>query len=98
VECFLPNRLCHNLGLRPLVSKQYDPRVMVLHRQAPIVLGRFHFADIFAGLQTTARQIAGSGEGLCRELLRVAGVDEHGRAVTFQDVTQALQLDLGEAA
>jgi hypothetical protein len=73
VECLLRNGLRHGLGLSPILSKHDNPRVMVLHRQAPIVLGSFHFTHILARLHAGPRQMAGAREGLRAKLLRVAG-------------------------
>ena len=54
VECFLRNGLCHGFSLRSVPSKNDDARVVVLHGQAPVVLGLFDFPDVLAGKDTTA--------------------------------------------
>src|SRR5262245_15731368 len=73
MERFPSNRFCDGSGLRPIAPEHNDTRVMVFHRQAPIVLGLFDLANVLARLHATEWHIARVGQGMRLELLWLTG-------------------------
>src|SRR5215210_6528718 len=70
-------------------AEDHNARVVVLHRQAAVVLRLPHLL---------ARQVDGALQGPGPEVLGAAGVEDHRRAVAPPDVVEAFGLELHHAA
>ena len=77
VEGLTRDGLGETARLGCVAAEDDDPRVVILHGQAAVVLGLSHLADILAGLHGALRDIARAREGPRVELLSASRVEEH---------------------
>src|SRR5262249_48926355 len=94
MEGFPGNRFRYGFGLRPIATEHNDARVMVFHRQAPIVLGLFDLSNVLARLHTAERHILRIRKGMRLELLWLTGVNPHRCLILLHDVLHAFSLNL----
>src|SRR5262249_13742299 len=85
-------------SLWPAVATEDDnARVVIFHRQSPVVLGPLYLANVFASLRSARWDVARPRERRRPKFLGVTRVDEHRRTVHVVDVSHRLELDLGRA-
>src|SRR5215467_6390365 len=81
VEGLPDDRFGDRARLPAITAEDNDTRIVVLHRQSPIVFGPSYFADILAALQLARGHTDRPRDTSFVKLLRVTRVDEHRRAV-----------------
>src|SRR5215510_16161987 len=94
MEGFPDNRFRYGFGLRPIAPEHNNARVMVFHRQAPIVLGLFYLSNVLARLHATERHIARVREGMSLEFFWLTSVNPHRRSILLHDVVHTFSLNL----
>ena len=77
MEGFPGDRFRHGFGLCAIAPEHNHAHVVVVHRQAPIVLCLFHFPHVLARLDTTEGQIASVRDKVGREFRRVTSVNPY---------------------
>src|SRR5262245_35911774 len=76
VECLARDGFGKSTGLGCVAAKDDYPRVVVLHRQAAVVLGPSHLTDVFPRLHHALGNVSSTGEAARVELLCVPGIAE----------------------
>jgi len=94
MEGFPGNRFRYGFGLRPIAPEHNDARVMVFHRQAPIVLGLSYLSNVLARLHAAERHISRMRKGMSLELFWLTGVNPHRCLILLHDVLHAFSLNL----
>src|SRR5262249_52739851 len=94
MEGFPGKRFRDSFGLRPIAPEHNETRVMVFHRQAPIVLCLFDLSNVLARLHTTERHIARVRKGMSLELLWLTGINPHGCLILLHHVLHTFSLNL----
>ena len=85
-------------GLRSVAPEHDDTRVVVIHRQAAIILCFLDLAHVLSGFDTTERQTASIRDGAGSRLFRITSVNPDGGLVLLPDVLQPFKLDLRDAS
>src|SRR2546422_9714818 len=98
MEGFPGERFRHGFGLCSIAPEHNNARVVVFHWQAPIVLRLFHLPHVLTRFDPTEGQIAGVRDRVCRELLRVTGVNPHRGLILLPDVLHTFGLNLRDPA
>src|SRR5215813_14277551 len=83
-------------GLGCVAAEDDYPCVVVLHRQATVVLGSPHLTNVFPRLHHALGNVPGPREAARVELLRVSGIEEYCGPVVLEHILHAIELDLGE--
>src|SRR5438128_4193586 len=79
-------------------SDHDEPRVVIFHRQATVVLRALDLAHILSFKHGAARDGLGARERAGLALRRLPHIDDDGGAIVREDVSQSFRLDLRDAA
>jgi Xaa-Pro aminopeptidase len=98
VECLTRQRLGHIPRRFSVRSQHYNPGVVILHRQPPIVFRAAHFASVLFLEHKAPRDVAGTCDCPALDLRCLTCIDQHRRLVVADDVDDGVELDLAHAA